>query len=42
MFSLNKKLELNLKACLESNPHNKYRVLIKYKRFKDNILKKIN
>lgn len=42
MFSLNKKLELNLKACLESNPHNKYRVLIKYKRFKDNIVKKIN
>lgn len=42
MFSLNKKLELNLKLCIENNPHNKYRVLIKYKRFKDNIIKKIN
>ena len=42
MFSLNKKLELNLKLCIESNPHNKYRVLIKYKRFKDNIMKKIS
>lgn len=42
MFSLNRKLELNLKACIEANPYNKYRILIKYKRFKDNMVKKIS
>lgn len=42
MFSLNRKLEPNLKACIISKPYNNYRILIKYKRFQDSILKKIN
>jgi serine protease AprX len=42
MFSLNRKLEPNLKACIMSKPYSNYRILIKYKRFQDSILKKIN
>lgn len=41
MFSLNRKLEPNLKACIISKPYSNYRILIKYKRFQDSILKKI-
>lgn len=41
MFSFNKRLDSNLKECINSKPYNSYRVLIKYKRFQDSILKKI-
>lgn len=41
MFSFNKKLEPNLKDCIKANPYNNYRILIKYKRFQDNIMKKV-
>ena len=41
MFSFNKRLDPNLKVCINSKPYNNYRVLIKYKRFQDSILKKI-
>jgi len=42
MFSLTKRLEPNLKSCMISNPYNNYRILIKYKRFQDSIIKKIS
>ncbi|MDV4150791.1 S8 family serine peptidase [Clostridium sp. AL.422] len=42
MFSSSRRLEANLKACLMSNPYNNYRILIKYKRFQDSIIKKIS
>lgn len=42
MFSFNKKLEPNLKDCIKANPYNNYRILIKYKRFQDNIIKKVS
>lgn len=42
MFSLTRKLEPNLKACIMSKPYNNYRILIKYKRFQDSILRKIS
>lgn len=42
MFFNNKKLEANLKKYIDFNPNVKYRVIIKYKKFKDNIIKKIN
>lgn len=42
MFSLTKRLEPNLKSCIASNPYNNYRILIKYKRFQDSIIKKIS
>ena len=42
MFSFNRKLEPNLKECINSNPYNNYRILIKYKRFQEGILKKIS
>lgn len=41
MFSLRKKLDNNLKKCLNSKYYNNYRVLIKYTNFKDNICKRI-
>lgn len=41
MFSLKKKLELNLKNCMSSKSAKDYRVLIKCKNFQKNILKKI-
>lgn len=41
MFSLNKKLDSNLKNCMLSKPYNNYRVLIKYKKFHDSLIKKI-
>ena len=42
MFSLSRKLDLNLKSCITSKPYNNYRILIKYKRFQEGILKKIS
>lgn len=42
MFSFTRKLEPNLKACIASKPYNNYRILIKYKRFQDSILKRIS
>ena len=42
MFSLNKKLDPNLKSLLVFNSDKKYRVLIKYKNFEDSISKKIS
>ncbi|MCF0149203.1 MAG: S8 family serine peptidase [Clostridium sp.] len=41
MFSFTRRLEPNLKSCMLSKPYNNYRVLIKYKRFQDSIIKKI-
>lgn len=41
MFPLRKKLDVNLKSCLNSKNYNNYRVLIKYKNFKDKICKRI-
>lgn len=41
MFSYNKKLDSNLKDCMNLKPYNKYRILIKYKRFQDSIIKRI-
>lgn len=41
MFSLNRKIEKNLKDCMSSNSNNNYRVIIKCKKFQDNIAKKI-
>lgn len=41
MFALNKKLEVNLKNCMSSKCKKDYRVIIKYKNFKDKIIKKI-
>ncbi|GAB6168782.1 S8 family serine peptidase [Clostridium carnis] len=42
MFSLNKKLDPNLKSCLASKSTNNYRVIIKCKKFNANIAKKIS
>lgn len=42
MFSINKKLEVNLRSCLKSRCALEYRVLIKYKAFENNISKKIS
>ena len=42
MFSLSRKLEPNLKSCIKSKPYNNYRILIKYKRFQESLLKKIS
>lgn len=42
MFSSNKKLDLNLKNCMLSKPYNNYRVIIKYKRFQESLIKKIS
>ncbi len=42
MFSFTKRLEPNLKSCMLSKPYYSYRVLIKYKRFQDSIIKKIS
>lgn len=42
MFSLNRKLDPNLKACIITKPYTNYRILIKYKRFQESILKKIS
>ena len=42
MFSLTRKLEPNLKEYIMSRPHINYRILIKYKRFQDSILKKLS
>lgn len=42
MFSFARRLEPNLKSCMLSKPYNSYRVLIKYKRFQDSIIKRIS
>lgn len=42
MFSFARRLEANLKSCMLSKPYNSYRVLIKYKRFQDSIIKRIS
>ncbi len=42
MFSLNKKLDPDLKSLLIFNNDKKYRVLIRYKNFEDSISKKIS
>ncbi|NLL30354.1 MAG: S8 family serine peptidase [Clostridiales bacterium] len=42
MFFKNKKLDPNLKKYIDFNPNVKYRVIIKYKKFKDNIIRKVN
>ena len=42
MFSFTRRLEPNLKSCMISTPSNNLRILIKYKRFQDSIIKKIS
>ena len=42
MFSLRKKLDNNLRLSLNSKFYSDYRVLIKYKNFKDNLCKKVS
>ena len=42
MFSLNKKLDINLKNCMASKVHKDHRVIIKCSRFQDSIVKKIS
>lgn len=41
MFSLNRKLDVNLKNCISSKCQKDYRVIIKYKNFRNDIVKKI-
>lgn len=41
MFSLRKKIDNNLRICLNSKFYSNYRVIIKYKNFKDSLCKKI-
>ena len=42
MFSFNKKMDSNLKNCILAKPYNNYRVIIKYKKFQDSLIKKIS
>lgn len=42
MFSFRKKIDSNLRICLNSKYYSSHQVLIKYKNFKDSILKKIS
>jgi serine protease AprX len=42
MFFKKKKLDSNLSKYIDFNPYVKYRVIIKYKNFKDDLIKKIN
>lgn len=42
MFSLNKKLDINLKNCMASKIRKNYRVIIKCSKFQDSIIKKIS
>lgn len=42
MFLYKRKLDLNIRTAIENSPHDKFRVLIKYKRFQENIIKKVS
>lgn len=42
MFSFTRKVEPNLKSCMLSKPYSNYRILIKYKRFQEHLIKKIS
>lgn len=42
MFLSDRKLDLNVRAIIKNSPNDKFRVLIKYKSLKENIIKKIS
>ena len=42
MFLIKRKLDLNLRTVINSRPNDKFRILIKYKKFPENIIKKIS
>lgn len=42
MFLYKRKLDLNVRTAIDNRPNDKFRVLIKYKKFQENIIKKIS
>lgn len=42
MFLSKRKLDLNIRTTIDNRPNDKFRVLIKYKKFQENIIKKVS